>query len=177
VLVFIEHGTRRLHLAAVTTRPTGAWTVQQARNLAMDLGDHIGTLRFLIHDRDPLLTAAYGEVSKAEGTQIITTMPRTPRTNAICERVIKTLRRELLDRILIPNQQHLTVVLREYLITTTVTGRISPGSSELPDTETQQNRDAAEPVDLRFVRRTRRHRHDQRVPPRRIIPGSDHITQ
>jgi putative transposase len=57
-LVFIEHGTRRLHLAGVTAHPTGAWTVQQARNLAMDLRDRLGTLRFLIHDRDPLFTTA-----------------------------------------------------------------------------------------------------------------------
>jgi hypothetical protein len=33
---FIEHGTRRLHVAGVTARPTGAWAAQQARNLAMD---------------------------------------------------------------------------------------------------------------------------------------------
>ena len=79
VLVFIEHGTRRLHLAGVTAHPTGAWVVQQARNLAMDLGDHLGTLRFLIHDRDPVFTAAFGEVFKAEGLRIITTLPRTPR--------------------------------------------------------------------------------------------------
>ena len=38
VLVFIDHGTRRLRLAGVTAYPTGAWAVQQARNLAMDLG-------------------------------------------------------------------------------------------------------------------------------------------
>jgi hypothetical protein len=57
VLVFIEHGTRRLHLAGVRAQPTGAWAVQQARNLAMDLGDHFGTLRLPIHDRDPLFTA------------------------------------------------------------------------------------------------------------------------
>ena len=81
VLIFIEHGTRRVHLAGVTARPTGAWAAQQARNLAMDLGDRLGTLRFLIHDRDPLFTTAFGEVFKSEGLRIITTLPRTPRMN------------------------------------------------------------------------------------------------
>jgi hypothetical protein len=47
VLVFIEHGTRRLHLAGVTAHPSKVWAVQQARNLAMDLGERIETLRFL----------------------------------------------------------------------------------------------------------------------------------
>jgi hypothetical protein len=61
VLVFIEHGTRRLHLAGITARPTGAWAVQQARNLAMDLDDRLGALKFLIHDRDPVFTTAFGE--------------------------------------------------------------------------------------------------------------------
>jgi putative transposase len=79
VLVFIEHGTRRLHLAGVTAHPTGAWVVQQARNLAMDLGDRLGALRFLIRDRDPLFTTAFGEVFKVKDLQIITTLPRTPR--------------------------------------------------------------------------------------------------
>ncbi|WP_347607703.1 integrase core domain-containing protein [Acrocarpospora sp. B8E8] len=116
VLVFIEHGTRRLHLAGVTAHPTGAWAVQQARNLTMDLCDRIGTLRLIIHDRDPLFTAAFAEVLRAEGMRIIRTMPRTPRMNAVCERVIGTLRRELLDRILILGERHLTRVLREYLI-------------------------------------------------------------
>jgi putative transposase len=81
----------------------------------MDPGDHLGALRFLIHDRDPLFTAAFGEVSKAEGLRIITTLPRTPRMNAICERVIGTLRRELLDRVLMLGERHLDLVLREYL--------------------------------------------------------------
>jgi hypothetical protein len=79
VLVFIEHGARRLHLAGVSAHPTGQWAAQQARNLAMDLGDHLGTLPFLVHARDPLFTAAFGEVFRSEGLRVITALPRTPR--------------------------------------------------------------------------------------------------
>jgi putative transposase len=51
VLVFIEHGTRRMHLGGVTAHPTGEWTVQQARNLALTFGERFEDIRFLIHDR------------------------------------------------------------------------------------------------------------------------------
>ena len=134
----------------MTAHPAGAWAVQQARNLAMDLGDRLGTLRSLIHDRDPLFTTAFGEVFKAEGLRIITTLPRTPRMNAICERVIGTLRRELLDRTLILSERHLDLVLREYL---THYNRHRPHQSrqqQPPDNETRPVRDVA---DLRSVRR------------------------
>jgi transposase InsO family protein len=150
VLVFIEHGTRRLHLAGVTAHPTGAWAVQQARNLAMDLGDRLGALRFLIHDRDPVFTTAFGEVFKAEGLPIVTTLPKTPRMNAICERVNGTLRRELLVRILILGESHLALVLREY---------VSHYNGHRPHQSRRQRPPdiAAQPVgdvaDLRSVRR------------------------
>jgi hypothetical protein len=51
VLVFIEHGTRRMHLGSVTANPTGEWTVQQARNLALGLDERFADIKFLIRDR------------------------------------------------------------------------------------------------------------------------------
>jgi len=135
----------------------------------MDLGDRIGTLRFLIHDRDPLFTTTFGEVFKAEGLRIITTLPRTPRMNAICERVIGTLRRELLDRILILGERHLVLVLREYLIHY---DRYRPHQSRQqrpPDIDTQSVRDVA---GLRSVRRKPRRRgSNQRISSRRVTPA------
>ena len=148
--VFIEHGTRRMHLGGVTAHPTGEWTVQQARNLAMSLGERPGTLRFLIHDRDPVFTTAFGEVFRSEGLRIITTLPRTPRMNAICERVIGTLRRELPDRTLILNERHLALVLRQYVAHYNGHRPHQSRRQRPPDIETQPVRDMA---DLRPVRR------------------------
>jgi transposase InsO family protein len=114
VLVFIEHGTRRMHIGGVTAHPTGEWTVQQARNLALDLGDRFGDFRFLIRDRGSNFTRSFDAVFQATGTTILCTAVQAPRMNAICERLIGTLRRELLDRTLILNQSHLRAVLAEY---------------------------------------------------------------
>lgn len=150
VLAFIEHGTRRLCLAGVTARPAAAWAGQQARNLAMDLDDRLGTMRFLVHDRDPVFTAAFGEVLKPDGLRIITTLPRTPRMNATCERAIGTLRRELLDRTLILGDRHPDLVLREYLIHYNGHRPHQSRHQRPPDIETQPSWDVA---DLRSVRR------------------------
>jgi hypothetical protein len=114
VLVFIEHGTRMLHVGGVTASPTGMWVVQQARNLAMELGSRMDSLRFLVRDRDTKFVAAFDEVFRAGGVRIIKTPPQSPRANAICERVVGTLRRELLDQMLIFNETHLSKILTEY---------------------------------------------------------------
>ena len=115
VLVVIEHGRRRVHLAGITAHPTGAWVTQQARNLLMELGDRADRFRFLIRDRDSKFTAAFDAVFTGADIRIIRTPVRAPRANAIAERFIGTLRRECLDHILITGPRHLDVVLREYV--------------------------------------------------------------
>jgi putative transposase len=116
VLVFIEHGSRRMHLGGVTAHPTGDWTVQQARNLALILGERFEDIRFLIRDRGSNFTASFDAVFQAAGTRIVRTAVQAPRMNAICERLVGTLRRELLDRVLILGEGHLRAVLTEYQV-------------------------------------------------------------
>lgn len=114
-LIAVEHGSRRTHLAGITTNPTGTWTAQAARNLLMDLGDRVDTLMFLLRDRDSRFSRAFDAVFAAEGIHILASPPQAPRANAICERMVGSLRRELLDRLLIVNERHLRGVLAAYL--------------------------------------------------------------
>ena len=68
----------------------------------------------MIRDRDAKFTAMFDEVFRAEGIRIVLTAPQAPRKNAIMARWIGSVRRELLDRILITNAHHLRKVLIEY---------------------------------------------------------------
>jgi putative transposase len=68
----------------------------------------------LIRDRDTTFTAAFDAVFTADGVNIIVSPARAPRANAVCERLVGTLRREMLDKLLVLNQAHLMKVLDEY---------------------------------------------------------------
>ena len=113
VLFFIELGSRRVHLAGCTTNPTGAWVVQQARNLSFS--GLFERMRFLIHDRDNKFTASFDEVFRSEGVGVIHTPVRAPQANAYAERFVRTVRTECLDWLLILGRRHLERVLRIYV--------------------------------------------------------------
>jgi transposase InsO family protein len=115
VLFVIEVATRRVRLLGVTSHPVGEWMAQQARNLLMDLGDHASRFRFLIRDRDTKYTAAFDAVFAGGVMQVLITPVRAPRANAYAERWVGTVRREVLDRMLILGCQPLRSVLAEYV--------------------------------------------------------------
>ena len=114
-LIVIEHDSRRAHLAGITANPDGAWTTQAARNFLMDRSARVTPIKFLLRDRAGQFTSSFDAVFTAAGMRILASPPQAPKANAICERMIGTLRRELFDRVLIVNEHHLRRVLTEYL--------------------------------------------------------------
>ena len=153
VLVFIEHGTRRMHVGGVTANPPGEWTVQQARNLALSLDERFEEIRFLIRDRGSNFTASFDAVFQSAGTGILRTAIQAPRMNATCERLVGTLRRELLDRVLILGEAHMRAALTGYQAHYN-TARPHQGIAQrVPNDERDTHPATVTDIDIRQIRR------------------------
>ncbi len=114
VFFVIEVGTRYVHVLGVTAHPDGPWTVQQARNLLMDLGDRAADFRFLVRDRAGQFTEAFDAVLSGAGMEVVKIPPWSPQANAHAERFVLTARTEVTDRMLIFGERHLRTILAEY---------------------------------------------------------------
>ena len=110
----IEHATRRIRILGVTLHPSGKWATQQARHLITDPDQQAHRVKFMICGRGPNFTAAFDMVLAEARIPTVLCNVRTPRMNAIAERWIGGWRRELLDRTLSWNQNHLRQILRRY---------------------------------------------------------------
>jgi hypothetical protein len=110
----------------VTPHPTSSWTIQQLRETFPEEHSH----RFLIHDNDSRQTqsqalgklrlpAIFSErVTEAIGHLGIEskrTAYRSPWQNGTAERSIGSVRRELLDHMIVFDERHLRRLLREYV--------------------------------------------------------------
>jgi transposase InsO family protein len=111
VFVIIEHASRRLLYVNVTAHPTAPWTMQQFREAIP--ADH--TYRILIHDRDTIFSKDVDQGVRHIGLHVVKTPVQTPVANAICERLIGTLRRECLDFVIPLNERHLYGILKEWV--------------------------------------------------------------
>jgi len=78
VFFVIEVGTRHVDVLGVTAHPDGAWTVQQARNLLMDVGERSARFRFLVRDRAGQFTESFDAVLAGAGIEVVK-IPRAAR--------------------------------------------------------------------------------------------------
>jgi putative transposase len=111
VFVMIEHGSRRLVHMNVAPHPTAVWTLQQLRE-GIAFGDGY---RYLLHDRDSIFAEHLDESISRLGLTVLKSPPRTPTVNAICERVIGTIRRECLDWLIPLSASHLRSILKSWM--------------------------------------------------------------
>jgi putative transposase len=108
VFVVMEHTTRRLLHCNVTEHPTAPWTLQQLREAIP--AEH--GYRLLIHDRDSIFSQQLDQDIHHLGLRVLKTPVRTPQANALCERLIGTLRRECLDFVIPLTEHHLRRIIQ-----------------------------------------------------------------
>ncbi len=111
-MVFIHLGSRQIWVSPCTENPSGDWTAQQGRNFQMHIDDQDLRCTILMRDRDRKYTNAFDSVFKSSTCEIKLTPVRSPNLQAHVERVIQTIKHEVLNAFCIVNEKHLNHILR-----------------------------------------------------------------
>ncbi len=104
-------GSRRVVHVGVTRHPTGAWVARQRRE-ATPFDERP---RFLIRDNDAKFGPCFDRLAAASGIRVLRTPVRAPQANAVCERVLGSVRRKCLGHLLVLGERQLARVLRAYV--------------------------------------------------------------
>jgi len=115
VLIFLEIGTRRVHLTGVTANPDSHWVAQQARQFIWAIEEREISFSHLIHDNDRKLTEAFDTIFQSKEIRVIHTPLETPYANPFAERWVRSVRQEMLDHVLVLNEAHLCRILQTYI--------------------------------------------------------------
>ena len=114
VLFFIELATRSVDIGGITTNPNDAFMVQTARNLTDVVDGFLLDKRYLILDRDTKYSQAFRGFLKREGIDVIRLPPRSPNLNAYAERFVRSIKEEMIHRIIFFGEASLRRAIREY---------------------------------------------------------------
>ncbi|HSH78303.1 MAG TPA: integrase core domain-containing protein [Herpetosiphonaceae bacterium] len=106
-----ELGARRIVHVGITRSPTDDWVAQQL----CEATPFAAAPRFLIRDNDAKYGTHFEAVATGSGIEVLRTPIRAPRANAICERLLGSVRRECLDHLVIVSEGHLRRILNEYV--------------------------------------------------------------
>jgi transposase InsO family protein len=116
VLVVMELRTRRVEIAGITPHPDAAFLQQCARQLTDHFDGFLLGKRYLIHDRDTKFTEAFDQYWRDNGVEPVVLPPRSPNVNAHCERFVRSIKEEALNRMIVMGEASLRHVIRSYLV-------------------------------------------------------------
>jgi transposase InsO family protein len=115
VLFVIDPKTRGIEIAGISSSPNGIWMSQVARSLTDDDGGFLMRSRYLIHDRDPLFTQAFGSILRSPGVNPVKLPSRSPNLNAYAERLVRFVKSECVAQVIPLGERHLRRVIGEYI--------------------------------------------------------------
>lgn len=107
----LDHGRRRILHFNVTRHPSAEWVIQQLRAAFPGDTPH----RYLILDNDAVFSDEVASSIARLGLQSKRTAFRSPWQNGTVERFVGSVRRELLDHVVVLGEEHLRRLLREYI--------------------------------------------------------------
>jgi transposase InsO family protein len=110
----IELATRRIEIAGITPGPNEAWMIQIGRNLTDPIDGFLADKKFVILDRDSKYSAAFRDLLKGSGVEVVRLPPRSPNLNAYAERFVRSIKDECLNRIIFFGERSLRKATREY---------------------------------------------------------------
>jgi putative transposase len=111
VLVVITHERRKVVHFNITDSPTAEWTAQQVVNAF----PYDTAPKYLLRDRDCIYGSAFVRRIEGMGMEQKLIAPRSPWQSPYVERLIGSIRRECLDRVIVFNQRQLQQLLQNYL--------------------------------------------------------------
>ena len=110
VFILLAHERRRIVHYNVTAHPTTQWTAQQV----IEAFPWDEAPRYLLRDRDRIYGEHFQQRVAHRGIEEVKTASRSPWQNPYCERVIGSIRRDVLDQVIVLNERHLMRLLTAY---------------------------------------------------------------